>query len=215
MCKPPSILGLLLTYLIEGDFVTLFQVATALVVGLTFHEYAHALAADLQGDRTARLAGRLTLDPRAHLDPMGAVMLVLLGFGWGKPVPFNPGALRSRRFGAALVGAAGPGMNLALGTAAGLLMRFAPEGGSAFAFLQTFFFFQVLLAVFNLIPLPPLDGSRIVSALLPPRNQGYVYFMDRWGWLLLFAIVLFPVTRQLLFSGVNAVFVAMRTVISG
>ena len=187
--SPPDIAGFLLVSLV-------------FVIALSLHEYGHALSANLQGDPTAKLAGRLTVNPKAHLDAFGTVMLVLVGFGWGKPVPFAPNKLRSRRWGAALVGAAGPLVNvmLALVSAAAFLAMF--RGGAAFEgasrllgrFLLIGVELNVTLALFNLLPIPPLDGSRILSALLPPRKQHIVFFLDRWGFviLLLVGFILFP-----------------------
>lgn len=175
-------------------------VTLVLVVALSLHEFGHAAAATLQGDSTARIAGRLTLDPRAHIDPIGAVAMVLVGFGWGKPVPFSPQALRSKRFGSALVALAGPGMNVVLAFLAAAVLRFVVTSSGTFRnFLGLLLFLNVLLAVFNLLPIPPLDGSRILSAVLPPSKQQIVFFLDKWGLLILFVGVFF-VFRDALFT---------------
>lgn len=162
------------------------------------HEYAHALAADLQGDRLPRAMGRLTLNPVRHLDPLGTLCLVLVGFGWGKPVEFRPQALRSRRFGAAIVALAGPFMNLAL--ALGAAFAFVALGrpsGTGGLFLQLFFAINVFLAVFNLLPLPPLDGSRLLTIFLPPDKQKIIFFLDQYGFLILLVLVFFGGLRFL------------------
>lgn len=174
-------------YLLQGDFQTFLLVAVVLVIAVSLHEFGHAAAAEAQGDHTARLAGRLTLDPRAHIDPLGALAMVLVGFGWGKPVPFSPAGLRSRRFGSALVGMAGPAMNVLLAVVAAALLRaLRPGPGMVGDFLLILLTLNVLLAIFNLLPVPPLDGSRILSAILPPSRQGIIFFLDRWGLLILF-----------------------------
>lgn len=176
----------MIRYLLNGDFETFFLVAIVLVTALSLHEYGHALAAELQGDHTARLAGRLTLNPKAHIDPLGALAMVLVGFGWGKPVPFSPRGLRSQRFGSAIVGLAGPAMNVILAFVAALGLRvLAPGPGLLSGFLNIMLFLNVLLALFNLLPIPPLDGSRILSLVLPPSKQHVIFFLDRWGMLIL------------------------------
>lgn len=178
VARPPDLLGFLF-------------IATVLVVSLTIHEFAHAAAATWQGDPTARLAGRLTLNPMSHLDPVGSVMIVLVGFGWGKPVPFSPNKLRSRRFGAAFVGAAGPLTNIALAFLAAFILGLlgpASFGGPAERFLGFALSVNVVLAIFNLLPIPPLDGSRILTAVLPPSRQHIIYFLDKWSFILLIVV---------------------------
>ena len=172
----------------------LFVLVVGAILGaIGLHEYAHALAADLQGDRMPRAMGRLTPNPIRHLDPMGTLLIVLVGFGWGKPVEFRPQALSSKRFGAAFVALAGPMMNLVLALMAALLLALIGESapGWALTFLVVFFDINVLLAVFNLIPLPPLDGSRLLTIFLPPKHQNIIFFLDRYGVLILLALLIF------------------------
>jgi Zn-dependent protease len=178
--------------LLRDSPLTFVLLAVSLLGAISLHEFAHALAADLQGDRMPRAMGRLTLDPSKHLDPLGTLCILLVGFGWGKPVPFRPEALSSRRFGAAIVALAGPAMNLALAVLSALIIRttgvfYGPVG----SFLQLFLTINVLLAVFNLIPLPPLDGSRLLTIFLPPSKQKIVFFLDRYGFMILLVIVFF------------------------
>jgi Zn-dependent protease len=166
----------------------------AVVVAITVHEFSHAAVATLQGDRTPRSQGRLTLNPIAHLDPLGSIALILAGFGWGKPVQFSPLQLRNRRAGAALVGLAGPASNFVLALLSALGLRFALESNPsdfAITLLFTLVSLNVVLGVFNLVPIPPLDGSRLLSIVLPQRHQGIVYFLDRYGIFLLLALLLF------------------------
>lgn len=198
--------------LLQESPLAFIILAAALIEAIALHEYAHALAADLQGDRLPRALGRLTLNPTKHLDPLGTILIFIAGFGWGKPVEFRPEALASKRFGASLVALAGPGMNLLLAVAAALVIRVLPreswlcttEGtfaiecfrAGAFAetllsFLWAFFGLNLLLAVFNLIPLPPLDGSRLLTLFLPPDKQKIVFFLDRYGFIILLALVFF------------------------
>lgn len=165
-------------------------VAASIMGAIALHEYAHALAADLQGDRLPRALGRVTLNPAKHLDPLGTILIFLVGFGWGKPVEFRPQALASQRFGAAIVALAGPLMNLVLAIAAAFLLTVAPAGVVSVG-LEYFFSINLLLAVFNLLPLPPLDGSRLLTIFLPPSKQNVIYFLDRYGILILLALLLF------------------------
>ena len=179
--------------LLRDDPLAFVLLAGALIGAIALHEYAHALAADLQGDRMPRAMGRLSLNPARHLDPLGTLCIVLVGFGWGKPVEFRPEALASKRFGAALVALAGPMMNLALAVVAAFVFVPVVRGGTidgpVYEFLSTFFTINVILAVFNLIPLPPLDGSRLLTIFLPPGKQKVIYFLDKWGFLVLILLV--------------------------
>jgi Zn-dependent protease len=169
----------------------------AVIVGITFHEFSHAAVATMQGDQTARSQGRLTLNPISHLDPLGSIALVLAGFGWGRPVPFSPTQLRNRRFGAALVGLAGPAANFLLAIAAVIALRIIyPSAVTAFdvdfsvILLDMLVTLNVVLGVFNLLPIPPLDGSRLLSIMLPPSRQSIVYFLDQYGIFLLLGILI-------------------------
>jgi Zn-dependent protease len=173
---------------------TLFIVLVAALIGaIGLHEYAHALAADLQGDRMPRAMGRLTPNPIKHLDPVGTLFILLVGFGWGKPVEFRPHALSSKRFGAAIVALAGPLMNLALAFAGAIIaIQFDTSLPDLVArFLSVFFTINVILAVFNLIPLPPLDGSRLLTIFLPPSRQNIIFFLDKYGFIILLGVLIF------------------------
>lgn len=185
-----------LPFLISRDYSGFIIIGFVLVVAICLHEFGHAVADEIQGDPTARLAGRLTVNPRAHLDPFGALMIVLVGFGWGKPVPMSPNSMRSRRYGAALVGIAGPLVNVILAVATAVVARaltiplvigFGAMPGFSIAsqLASAFLYINVLLVILNLIPIPPLDGSRVLAALLPPDKQRFIYFMDQWGFLIL------------------------------
>ena len=186
-------LGSMLGYLQHGDFESFFIVALVLVVSIAIHEFGHALADELEGDPTARLAGRLTVNPIRHLDPFGTLMIVLVGFGWGKPVPISPNSLRNRRFGAAIVGFAGPITNLILAFVAAALLNQVDRTGLTLGgrILYQFLSLNILLAALNLLPIPPLDGSRILAAVLPPNRQHIVYFLDRYGFAILLVAALF------------------------
>ena len=162
-------------------------VAAALFVAITIHEFAHAFAADKLGDPTPRLQGRLTLNPLAHLDPLGTLLLFLFGFGWGKPVQFDPYNLKNPRRDAAIISFAGPFSNIILVTILSLIYRtgilsslfpFFPLGSLIPPLIQL----NVVLAVFNLIPVHPLDGGKILAGLLSPSDaHKYDRFMSQYG----------------------------------
>jgi Zn-dependent protease len=198
-------------FLLRDDPRVFVAFVIAVILGITFHEFSHAAVATLQGDQTARSQGRLTLNPIAHLDPLGSIALILAGFGWGRPVPFNPMRLRSRRVGAALVGLAGPAANfvLALAAAIGVRVLFSTGTGAfevnfSLILLDMLVTLNVVLGVFNLLPIPPLDGSRLLSIFLPPSRQNIVYFLDRYGiFLLLGLLILAPNLLTPLFRSIT------------
>ena len=154
------------------DFSTMIYRIPALLFAITIHEYAHAQCADSMGDPTARYMGRMTFNPMAHLDPLGAILLVVAGFGWAKPVEINPSNFRNRREGILKVSFAGPAANLFLCFLAAFFMTFLNRFGllsdGVYRFLLWMQLYNVWFAFFNLIPVPPLDGSKILSELLPP-----------------------------------------------
>jgi len=169
-----------------------------LVIALTLHEYAHARVANWFGDDTPRLAGRLTLNPLRHLDPLGSLMLVVAGYGWAKPVPINPAALKERsRAGVMLVSLAGPFSNLllaGLGSLAYLLLRVSAGTFSAALsffgqFLISFVVLNVTLCVFNLLPVAPLDGEKVLEYLLPEPARGVLYAVRPYGMFILLALL--------------------------
>jgi Zn-dependent protease len=172
-----------------------------LLVGFPVHEFAHALAAYLQGDATAKMFGRLTLNPRVHLDPTGSMLLLISAvagwvIGWAKPTPYNAANLRNRRNGEVFVALAGPAANMVVAVVAALVFRF-------FVFMQIrppdvvlivllyFIQYQVILAIFNLLPIPPLDGSALLLRFLSPRQAWEVRGMlAQYGMIVLLVIVL-------------------------
>ncbi len=174
-----------------------------LLMSAVIHEVSHGYAAYLLGDPTAKNAGRLTLNPIYHLDFFGSIilpfLLVLTGspfvFGWAKPVPYNPYNLKNQKWGSAIVGAAGPLSNILIALAFGLLMRFgAVSGLLPFSFLNivgSIVFINLLLAVFNLVPVPPLDGSKLLFSVLPYRWRQTEYFLERYGIFFLLFFIFF------------------------
>lgn len=167
----------------------------AIILALAWHEFFHALVSRLQGDTTAESQGRLTLNPLAHIDPLGALMLLTVGFGWGKPVPFNPYNLGNKRFGPALVALAGPASNFLMALISALLIKILLASnlvvinGFGMVFLVLFLFLNLALMVFNLIPIPPLDGSKILFALLPSSTAEFQETLEKWGPFILLGLV--------------------------
>ncbi len=168
----------------------------ALVIAITIHEFAHALAAERLGDPTPRLMGRLTLNPLAHLDPLGTIMLLIARFGWGKPVQFDPFNLRHPRRDAAIISLAGPASNLLLALACSLLLRFLLSVRFALSdywiigLLDNLMIMNVVLAVFNLIPIHPLDGFKIVGGVLPEEYARQWQELEGYGMIFLIFLIL-------------------------
>lgn len=165
----------------------LFSTVFALLVAITVHEFSHGLAADRLGDDTARKRGRLSLNPLVHLDPIGTLLLFLVGFGWGKPVPVNPFHLKNGpKSGMAMVGFAGPLANLVAATCFALPVRFAGWGPPI---LDYIIFFNIVLAIFNLIPIPPLDGFNVLLGLVPNRFYNSLTRVEPYGPIILIFVI--------------------------
>ena len=171
-----------------------------LIIGITVHEASHATSAYLLGDDTAYRDGRVTLNPLAHLDLLGSMMLLLAGFGWGRPTPVVPSKLRGGVFGPVAVALAGPISNLlivVLCAALYLLPLFRDPGGYLFILVVMVAFTNALLFVFNLIPIPPLDGSKVIFPFLPRALDGFVDFMNQYGPMILLGIILISLVTKL------------------
>jgi Zn-dependent protease len=172
-----------------------------MLIGLVFHEFAHAWMANKMGDPTPREYGRLTLNPLRHLDLIGTLTLIFLRFGWAKPVPINPNNFRNPRRGTILVSIAGPGSNLIIAVIFGLgfrllalLMPESTQIGDLFkGMLGMAVLYNFLLAFFNIIPVPPLDGSQILFSLLPARSGNVFFWLQRYGFIILIVLVVLGV----------------------
>lgn len=166
-------------------------IATAIILAFSLHEYFHAWAAYIQGDLTPKQQGRLTINPLRHIDPFGILLLFIIGFGWGKPVPINPYNLKNQKWGPALVALAGPGSNLLMALIVGLALRFFGFHNPGFsAFLSYFVWLNITLGIFNLLPVFPLDGSHILFAFLPASAENIkMQFLRNAPFLTIFAIL--------------------------
>lgn len=200
----------------ENVPLLLFQLLV-LLFSVVIHEISHGYAAEQLGDPTARLSGRLTLNPLKHLDPFGSFLLpLLLSFlggpviGWAKPVPYNPYNLKNPRSGAAKIAAAGPASNLFLALVFGIILRVMSGSGYSPQFLDELFaiivYLNILLAIFNLVPIPPLDGSKVLFAFLPKNEASlrFALFLERYGMFILLAFIFFGFS--LIVPLINALF---------
>jgi Zn-dependent protease len=202
---PASVLTVILAFVVS------------MLVGLSFHEFSHAAVADRLGDHTARRFGRLTLNPMAHLDPVGALMILFVGFGWAKPTPVNPYNTVRPRLSMVLIALGGPVSNLIIAFIAGLPLRlgiFEPTMGLARnadapylagLFLTWMVSLNVVLAVFNLLPLAPLDGFRVLVGLLPSDLAREVSKVEQWGPGILMLLFFLP-----FLTGYNPLFTVMN-----
>lgn len=197
-----------------------------MLISLSTHEFSHALAGYVLGDETAKRMGRLTLNPLSHIDPVGTILIPLLGafsglplFGWAKPVPFNPYNLRYRKWGAAIVAMAGPVSNFVLAFVYLFLLKFVLEGLKLPAnnllplFLAMLVVVNIVLGVFNFIPIPPLDGSQLLGVLLDsPQHRNIRLFLETRGPMILFLLIMLdyfspsPVLGKLFSFVINGVF---------
>lgn len=200
----------------------------ALIISIVLHEMAHGFAADWLGDPTARLQGRLSLNPLVHIDPIGSVLIPALLFitnagilfGWAKPVPYNPYNLRSPKWGEAMVAAAGPATNILIALIFGVLIRLGDTLGLSSSFLDLasyIVYINILLAFFNMIPFPPLDGSKIIQPFLPLGAQmSYRNFLaqfERFGLLGTFLFIFIFI--QILWKPFSALVQTVFAVITG
>jgi len=183
----------------QVDFI--FAIAV-LIMSIVAHEVSHGYMAGILGDPTAKLAGRLTLNPLKHLDFLGSIVVpsvtYLLGgfiFGWAKPVPYNPYNLKNQKWGPALVGLAGPSSNILIAIFFGILIRLNAEFSILpFAFIEIaglVVFINLILAIFNLVPIPPLDGSKVLFALIPYRYSHVQAKIEQYGFYILLIFIFF------------------------
>lgn len=192
----------------------------SLVIAFTFHEYAHAFVANKFGDPTAKNQGRLTLNPTAHLDPLGTLMILIMGFGWARPVPVNRYYFKNPKLAGVLVSLAGPASNFLIAFIglflweAGInfgLIQMLPDAGITFTrnFFEILIHLNVLLFVFNLLPLPPLDGYRIIEDLVPANVRANMTRFEQYGGLIFLILVFVPALYQVTIGPIFTIFMPM------
>jgi len=187
----------MLLSLLLSNPIEFLIIAGLLITAISFHEFAHAFVADRLGDPTPKLMGRLTVNPLAHLDPIGSLLMLVTGWGWGKPVPYDPFNLRNPIRDAALISFAGPGSNLVMAIIASILLRIIISVGTGgplgiiYEIVNLFIYFNVLLALFNLIPIHPLDGFKIVAGFLPRKYYEDWMSLSPYGMIFLLLLI-FP-----------------------
>jgi len=186
--------------LLLKDPLGFILIAIPLLYSIIFHELAHGWVAYLMGDPTAKSRGRLSLNPLKHLDPMGTIMLFIFGFGWAKPVPVNFYRLRDRHIAMISVSAAGILTNMLLAFSALLLNRLLSPSPSSTPALLLYYLAQIniILAAFNLIPLPPLDGAKIIMGFASPSVQNFLFRFERYGFFIIIALLYFGVLNPVI-----------------
>lgn len=186
----------------DFDLMSMVAGIPGLIIALAIHEYAHALVADRLGDPTPRMMGRLTLNPVAHIDPIGLIMLFVARFGWAKPVMIDPSNFRNWRTGEIWVALAGPASNLLIGFLAAFIQilcyRLGFWSSGLNIVITLIIIYNVNFAIFNLIPLPPLDGSKLLLAFLPNQWVDKMAMIERYSFLILIALMMTPVFSMIL-----------------
>ena len=188
----------------------------AILIGLSFHEFAHAFAADRLGDKTPRIQGRVTINPIAHIDPFGMIALIFIGFGWGKPVVVDPRNFKNMRRDSLIVDLAGITVNLILAIAFAGILRLlftyqyvfmsSSLGGIVIDMMMSIISINIVLMIFNLLPIPPLDGFGIVTEVFNLREKEWYYQIYDKGFLILLLLMIFNITDKILVPAVNFVY---------
>lgn len=175
-----------------------------LFVAIIFHELAHGFTAYKLGDNTAKDAGRLTINPLKHIDPIGFIFMLVFKFGWAKPVPINPNNFKKRKRDTILVSIAGPLINYVIAIVMGFAIALIPiRSEIVFQIVLTTLWYNIMLGTFNLLPFPPLDGSKIVASLLPVKYEYYFYKYERYFYIILLILITTDLINKLLGPIIN------------
>ena len=200
--------------LFSGSLAAMLSGAVIVLVTITVHELVHGYTAYLLGDNTAKNAGRLSLNPLAHLDPLGAILLFVTGFGWAKPVPINPFYFKgSRSRGILLVSLAGPLSNVVLAFVLAMFVPLAARFNMSLAqIIASAIYLNIYMAIFNLLPIPPLDGSKILASLIP-KDAAYKFLsvMDQYGMILLLVLAITNVFGKIISPIAGGIYTAFVT----
>lgn len=200
----------------EG-LITFLYTLPALVLSLSIHEYAHAWVAYKLGDISQKIRGRLTLNPLAHIDPIGFIAIMLIGVGWGKPVTVDDRNFKDSRKGMMLTALAGPASNLLLAILVTIILKLlmvfgvlntmvnSNVGGITLNMLLYVIQFNIVFGIFNLIPLPPLDGSKVLAYFLPQRARGFMYTLERYSFIIILIIYFTNLTSYIITPGYNLI----------
>ena len=200
----------------EG-LITFLYTLPALVLSLSIHEYAHAWVAYKLGDISQKIRGRLTLNPLAHIDPIGFIAIMLIGVGWGKPVTVDDRNFKDSRKGMMLTALAGPASNLLLAILVTIILKLlmvfgvlntmvnSNVGGITLNMLLYVIQFNIVFGIFNLIPLPPLDGSKVLAYFLPQRARGFMYTLERYSFIIIMIIYFTNLTSYIITPGYNLI----------
>lgn len=192
--------------MLSFNFTEILYTIPPILIALTFHEFSHGFMAYRLGDPTAKEQGRLTLNPLKHIDPIGFIMLMVFKFGWAKPVPYNSYYFSNRKRGTFLVALAGPLSNLFMAfLSIMILFIFQPTNRMIFDFFHLLFLYNIIFFVFNLIPVPPLDGSKIIASILPKKQEALFWEYQRYGYFILFILIITDLLNKILLPVINFV----------
>lgn len=203
--------------MLNNYLIDFLIVLPAVLIAISFHEFAHAAAAYAMGDPTAKNEGRLSVNPAKHIDPIGLLMLMIARFGWAKPVPVNENNFKNRTMGSLLVSIAGIGMNILIAIVAFIILHFTQnlfQNYAYFEVMSSIIRINIAFAAFNLLPVPPLDGSKILVALLPSKYRYMVYKYENYGTVILILLLITGTLGIVLNPIVNVIIAFITSIIN-
>lgn len=203
--------------MLNNYLIDFLIVLPAVLIAISFHEFAHAAAAYVMGDPTAKNEGRLSVNPAKHIDPIGLLMLMIARFGWAKPVPVNENNFKNRTMGSLLVSIAGIGMNILIAIVAFIILHFTQnlfQNYAYFEVMSSIIRINIAFAAFNLLPVPPLDGSKILVTLLPSKYRYMVYKYENYGTVILILLLITGTLGIVLNPIVNVIIAFITSVIN-